>query len=127
MQDSGNNSGLSDGVTKTIAPSEVDTKDASTVSEEASETEILNRLENRVQTAVDMIRSIREERDELRQILHTKEERILELEGEVGKSAQTDQEVSKLKHLNDRLVQDRTHVMHRIEELVGRLQSVGLE
>jgi FtsZ-binding cell division protein ZapB len=94
---------------------------------EGAELEVLERLEKRVETAARMIHELRTERDELKEKLAAREERIGELEGEMETNRSSGSAVERLEKERDELLRDRATVIQRVESILERLEATGLD
>ena len=94
--------------------------EAKTPSEElpsSEEAEILEKLAERVETAIRTIRDLRKERDELVRKLKEAEERLANVEHE-------SEQVSDLLDEKESWLSDRREIRDRIENILGRLEQL---
>ena len=94
---------------------------------EGLELEALERLERRVETAARVIHELRAERDDLKQQLAAREERIEELVGEMEASRSSGEVVVRLEREKQELLRDRATVAQRVESILERLEATGLD
>ena len=81
------------------------------------ETEILQKLSERVETAIRTIRDLRKERDDLAA-------KLKDAEGRLDASEEESEQVKELLQEKKMWVSDRTEVRNRIEKILGRLEQL---
>jgi len=85
------------------------------------------RLEENVERAVARIVSLREERDALRVALSERDERIAEFEAAGTRAAETDEAMTRLRAERDALLRERAGTTARVEGILARLDTLGLD
>ena len=90
-------------------------------------TESLDLLEQRIRSAADTIAALRRERAELESALAERDARITELEDRKTVDEDAGARLAAVAAERDGLLRDRTATAGRVEALVQRLESLGLE
>ena len=85
--------------------------------DETGETEILDRLSERVEKAVSTITELRRERDQLRA-------RVDDLEGRVRDSDEAGARLESLEQEQERLRRERDDIRDRIETMLANLEAL---
>ena len=89
--------------------------------------ESLDRLEQRVREAAEVIGALRRERTELESALAERDARITELEARETVDETDQARLAEVAAERDGLLRDRAATAGRVEALVQRLESLGLE
>ncbi len=87
----------------------------------------LERLEKKVERALEAVSRMREERNGLRARTAEQEGEIRRLTGELTGSRETGEEIARLERERDELLRDRAATARRIETILERLDGLGLE
>jgi len=83
----------------------------------SEEAEILEKLAERVETAIKTIRDLRKERDEL-------DRRLKEAEGRLATVEHESEQMSDLLEEKESWLSDRREIRDRIENILGRLEQL---
>ena len=87
----------------------------------------LEGLEGRIQAAVSIIQHLRKDRDLLKQELQEAKEIIHELQLRVEDTGDAGQQLAGLVRERDQLLQNRAVTARRLEKIIQRLGSLGIE